>query len=172
MRNGDVLIGFESSGLHTNGYSLARRIVRERLHLSAHDPFPGEAGATTADVLLRVHRSYLAAVRPVLGRVHALAHITGGGLPGNLNRALPKTLDAIVETGSWEIPSVFRVLETAGRVERGEMYRAFNLGVGMVVVADPADASSVLQSAAAAGVHAWPLGTVAPGSGAVQFAAR
>lgn len=172
VRNGDVLIGFESSGLHTNGYSLARRIVRERLHLSAHDPFPGEAGATTADVLLRVHRSYLAAVRPVLGRVHALAHITGGGLPGNLNRALPSTLDAIVETGSWEIPSVFRVLETAGRVERGEMYRAFNMGVGMVVVADPADASSVLQSAAAAGVHAWPLGTVAPGSGAVQFAAR
>ncbi|MBK9979065.1 MAG: phosphoribosylformylglycinamidine cyclo-ligase [Gemmatimonadetes bacterium] len=87
VRAGDVLIGFESSGLHTNGYSLARRIVTDRLRLTATDPFPGESGASVADVLLRVHRSYLAAVRPVLGRVRALAHITGGGLPGNLNRA-------------------------------------------------------------------------------------
>ncbi|HEX4932642.1 MAG TPA: AIR synthase-related protein, partial [Gemmatimonadaceae bacterium] len=169
VRDGDVLIAFESSGLHTNGYSLARRIVRERMQLGAHDPFPGEGGASVADVLLRVHRSYLAAVRPVLGRVRALAHITGGGLPGNLNRALPAALDAIVETDTWEIPNVFRALEAAGGVARDEMFRAFNMGVGMVVVADPADASSVLESAAAAGVRAWHLGRVAPGSGQVQL---
>ncbi|HNV74237.1 MAG TPA: phosphoribosylformylglycinamidine cyclo-ligase [Gemmatimonadaceae bacterium] len=171
VRAGDVLIGFESSGLHTNGYSLARRIVTDRLRLTATDPFPGESGASVADVLLRVHRSYLAAVRPVLGRVRALAHITGGGLPGNLNRALPPSLDAIVDTTSWDIPNVFRVLESAGGVARDEMYRAFNMGVGLVVVADPADASSVLQSAADAGVRAWPLGEVAPGTGQVQLVA-
>ena len=171
VRAGDVLIGFESSGLHTNGYSLARRIVTDRLRLTATEPFPGESGATVADVLLRVHRSYLAAVRPVLGRVRALAHITGGGLPGNLNRALPPSLDAIVDTTSWDIPNVFRVLESAGGVARDEMYRAFNMGVGLVVVADPADASSVLQSAADAGVRAWPLGEVAPGTGQVQLVA-
>lgn len=171
VRDGDVLIGFESAGLHTNGYSLARRIVSDRMHLTANDPFPGEGGATVADVLLRVHRSYLAAVRPVLGRVRALAHITGGGLPGNLNRALPPTLDAIVDTSSWDIPNAFRVLEAAGDVARDEMFRAFNMGVGLVVVADPADASSVLQSAADAGVRAWHLGHVAPGSGQVQLVA-
>lgn len=171
VREGDVLIGVESSGLHTNGYSLARRIVSDRLRLSSHDLFPGEGGATVADVLLRVHRSYLAAVRPVLGRVRALAHITGGGLPGNLNRALPPTLDAVVDTTSWEIPNAFRVLEAAGGVARDEMFRAFNMGVGMVVVADPADVSSVLQSAADAGVRAWRLGHVAPGTGRVQLRA-
>lgn len=171
VRAGDVLIGFESSGLHTNGYSLARRIVTDRLRLTATDSFPGESGASVADVLLRVHRSYLAAVRPVLGRVRALAHITGGGLPGNLNRALPPSLDAMVDTTSWDIPNVFRVLESAGGVARDEMFRAFNMGVGLVVVADPADASSVLKSAADAGVRAWPLGEVAPGTGQVQLVA-
>ncbi|MBK6487918.1 MAG: phosphoribosylformylglycinamidine cyclo-ligase [Gemmatimonadetes bacterium] len=169
VRDGDVLLALASSGLHTNGYSLARRIVQERLQLAVDQPFPGEGGATVADVLLRVHRSYLAAVRPVLGRVHALAHITGGGLPGNLNRALPATLDALVDTRTWEIPNAFRVLEEAGQVARDEMYRAFNMGVGMVVVADPADASSVLASAEAAGVPAWALGHVAPGTGQVRF---
>ena len=88
VRAGDALVGLASSGLHTNGYSLARRIVAERMRLGPHDAFPGEDGSV-ADVLLRVHRSYLAAVTPVLDRVHALAHVTGGGLPGNLDRALP-----------------------------------------------------------------------------------
>ena len=172
VKDGDVLIGLESSGLHTNGYSLARRIVRERMQLSVTDPFPGADGASVADVLLRVHRSYLAAIRPVLGKVHALAHITGGGLPGNLNRALPSTLDALVDPSSWEIPHTFRVLEEAGGVARDEMYRAFNMGVGMVVVADPADASSVLTSASIAGVRAWALGQVAPGTGQVRLDSR
>lgn len=172
VKDGDVLIGLESSGLHTNGYSLARRIVRERMQLSVTDPFPGADGASVADVLLRVHRSYLAAIRPVLGKVHALAHITGGGLPGNLNRALPSTLDALVDPSSWVIPHTFRVLEEAGGVARDEMYRAFNMGVGMVVVADPADASSVLASASIAGVRAWALGQVAPGTGQVRLDSR
>jgi phosphoribosylformylglycinamidine cyclo-ligase len=168
VRAGDVIVGLASSGLHTNGYSLARRIVAERMRLGPHDAFPG-AGASVADVLLTVHRSYVAALRPVLGRVHAMAHITGGGLPGNLNRALPGTLDAVVETGSWTIPNEFEALERAGGVERGEMFRAFNMGVGMTVLCAPADADAVITAARDAGVSAWVLGHVAAGAGQVKL---
>jgi phosphoribosylformylglycinamidine cyclo-ligase len=172
VRNGDVLVGLASSGLHTNGYSLARRIVAERLRLGSHDRFPGEEGSV-ADVLLRVHRSYLAALNPVLDgaddHVHAMAHITGGGIPGNLNRALPDSLDAVVETATWEVPNAFRVLEHAGAVPRDEMFRAFNMGVGMIVVTTANGADAVVASAAAAGVNAWRLGRVQPGSGRVTL---
>jgi len=106
-REGDVLVGLASTGLHTNGYSLARRIVAERLRLGPHDPFPDAGGASVADVLLAVHRSYLPILRPVLGAAHSMAHITGGGIPGNLDRALPPHLDAVVETSAWTVPSVF-----------------------------------------------------------------
>jgi phosphoribosylformylglycinamidine cyclo-ligase len=169
VRVGDALIGLASNGLHTNGYSLARRIVTDRMKLTPHDTFPGFAG-TVADVLLRVHRSYLAALRPMLGTVHAMAHITGGGLPGNLNRALPADLDAVVYTNSWTIPDEFLALERAGGVAREEMLRAFNMGVGMVVLADAAAADSVIAHAAAAGVPAWVLGETRRGTGAVIFA--
>ncbi|HEY8794526.1 MAG TPA: phosphoribosylformylglycinamidine cyclo-ligase [Gemmatimonadaceae bacterium] len=169
VRAGDVLIGLASNGLHTNGYSLARRIVTDRMKLAPHDTFPGFAG-TVAEVLLRVHRSYLAALRPVLGTVHAMAHITGGGLPGNLNRALPAEIDAVVHTNSWTIPDEFLALERAGGVAREEMLRAFNMGVGMVVLADAAAADSVIAHAAAAGVPAWVLGETRRGTGAVIFA--
>jgi phosphoribosylformylglycinamidine cyclo-ligase len=166
VREGDVLLGLASSGLHTNGYSLARRIVAERLRLAAADPFPGSPG-TVADVLLQVHRSYLAALSPVLDRVHAMAHITGGGLLENVDRALPKTLDAAIDTSSWEIPGVFRVLQEAGSVDAAEMYRTFNMGVGMVVICAPADVKAVLSAASAAGVAGWKLGSLKPGSGLV-----
>jgi phosphoribosylformylglycinamidine cyclo-ligase len=169
VRAGDVLVGLASNGLHTNGYSLARRIVTDRMKLAPHDTFPGLAG-TVAEVLLRVHRSYLAALRPVLGTVHAMAHITGGGLPGNLNRALPADVDALVRTKSWTIPDEFLTLERAGSVAREEMFRAFNMGVGMVVIADAAAADSVIAFAAAAGVPAWVLGETRRGTGAVTFA--
>ena len=166
---GDVLVGFESSGLHTNGYSLARRVVAERMRLTAKDQFPGES-ATVADVLLRVHTSYLKALRPVLSRIHAMAHITGGGLPGNLNRALPETLNAEVDTKSWRIPNLFAQLEKHGGVPRSEMYRTFNMGVGMVVITSSADVDAVKRSAKDAGISAWTLGRVVRGSGQVIFA--
>jgi phosphoribosylformylglycinamidine cyclo-ligase len=166
VREGDALVALASSGLHTNGYSLARRIVSDRLRLGAHDPFPGGAGSV-ADALLAVHRSYLAALAPVLDRVHAMAHITGGGLPGNLDRALPETLDAAVDTASWEVPALFRTLGEAGAVPRDEMFRTFNMGVGMVVLCDPAHAGDVVASAGAAGVPAWRLGEVRAGTGRV-----
>jgi len=166
VREGDVLIGFASSGLHTNGYSLARRIISERLKLGVRDEMPG-TGKTVAEAMLAIHRSYLPALRPVLGKIHSVAHITGGGLPGNLNRALPKTLDAVVETGSWFVPDVYVTLERAGQVSREEMFRTFNMGVGMVVVADPGEADSIVASARKAGIDAWTIGHIAPGTGRV-----
>jgi phosphoribosylformylglycinamidine cyclo-ligase len=166
---GDQLVALESNGLHTNGYSLARKIVGERMRLRAQDQFPGES-ATVAEVLLRVHRSYLKALRPVLPRIHAMAHITGGGLPGNLNRALPDTLDAVVHTASWRIPNVFEQLEHAGAVSRVEMLRTFNMGGGMVVIVGPGDVDAVKRSARDAGISAWKLGRVDRGSGQVNLA--
>jgi phosphoribosylformylglycinamidine cyclo-ligase len=166
VRPDDVLIGLPSSGLHTNGYSLARKILSERLKLRMGDAFP-DGGGAVADVLLSEHRSYMPALQPVLDRVHALAHITGGGLPGNLDRALPPTLDAVVDTSSWKVPRVFGVLKNAGAVEPAEMYRTFNMGVGMVVIAGPSDVNAILSAAAAAGLAGWMLGSLKPGSGAV-----
>jgi phosphoribosylformylglycinamidine cyclo-ligase len=162
----DVLIGLPSSGLHTNGYSLARKIVNDRLKLGPYDAFPGGGGAV-ADVLLAEHKSYLSALKPVLSRVHALAHITGGGLLENLDRALPQKLDAVVETSSWQVPNVFRVLQEAGNVAVAEMYRTFNMGVGMVVICAPSDVDAVLSAVSGAGLAGWVLGSLREGSGAV-----
>jgi phosphoribosylformylglycinamidine cyclo-ligase len=166
VRPGDRVWAFPSTGLHTNGYSLARRIVAERMRLGPHDPFP-ESGGTVADALLAVHRSYLPALAPVLDRVHAMAHITGGGLPGNLDRALPPHLDAVIDTSSWAIPSLFRVLEQAGGVARDEMYRTFNMGVGMTIITPAEHAGAVIASAAAQGVPGWTIGRLRPGGGRV-----
>jgi phosphoribosylformylglycinamidine cyclo-ligase len=166
VREGDMLIGLESSGLHTNGYSLARRIVTERMRLGPTDPFPGES-ASTADVLLRVHRSYLPVLRPMLGTIHAMAHVTGGGLPGNVNRALPSTLDAEIDTSTWQVPNVFARLQEAGGVVRDEMFRAFNMGVGMVVIAASADAEAIVRSAQSSEIRAWRLGRIIRGAGQV-----
>jgi phosphoribosylformylglycinamidine cyclo-ligase len=166
LRPDDVLIGLPSSGLHTNGYSLARMIVIDRLKLRLTDPFPG-GGGSVADVFLAEHRSYLPALKPSLDRVHAMAHITGGGLLENLDRALPKTLDAVIDVSSWKTPNVFRVLMGAGAVEPAEMYRTFNMGVGMVVICAPSDVKAVLSAASAAGLEGWKIGSLKPGSGAV-----
>ena len=162
----DMLIGLPSSGLHTNGYSLARKIVNDRLKLRMSDPFPG-GGGTVADVLLAEHKSYLPALKPVLGRIHAMAHITGGGLLENLDRALPPTLDAVIDETSWRVPAVFGVLMEAGKVGRSEMYRTFNMGVGMVVICAPSDVNSVLSAAEQAGSKGWRIGSLSPGSGSV-----
>ena len=169
VRDGDVLVGLASTGLHTNGYSLARRIVNERLKLGPHDAFPDAGGKSVADVLLAIHRSYLSILGPALQQIHAMAHITGGGIPGNLDRALPPNIDAVVEMASWEIPAVFRVLESAGGVERAEMYRAFNQGVGMIVITDTHSAEAVRDLATRGGVDSWVIGHTRFGSGRVHL---
>lgn len=169
VKDGDVLVGLASTGLHTNGYSLARRIVAERLKLGPHDVFPEHGGKSVADVMLAVHRSYLPILGGALDRIHAMAHITGGGIPGNLDRALPSHCDAVVDTKSWEIPALFRVLEEAGQVDRAEMYRAFNMGVGMIVITDTAGASYIRDLASRAGVANWTIGHIRPGTGRVHL---
>jgi len=168
---GDVLIGYASNGLHTNGYTLARRIVFDELGLGVEDPFP-ETSETVAQVLLAVHRSYAAAVMPVLDRVHALAHITGGGIAGNLVRVLPDTCEALVESGGWEWPPLFRVLMRAGKVSLSEMRDVFNLGIGMIAITARGDVEPVIAGAARVGIPAWVIGEIRPGSTGVHFSQR
>lgn len=171
VRLGDVLLGYASNGLHTNGYTLARRIVFERLGLDVDQPFP-DTGRTVAQVLLDVHTSYAAAVNPVLSRLHALAHITGGGIPGNLVRVLPPECEAEVEARAWPWPTVFRVLMRAGDVSLGEMRRVFNLGIGMIAVAARDDTEAAMAAAKRAGVDAWIIGEVRAGTRGVRFVER
>lgn len=166
IREGDVLLGLASTGLHTNGYTLARRIVFDVMGLAVGDELPG-TGRSVADELLSVHRSYLPVLWPLLeaGRVRGLAHITGGGIPGNLPRVLPEGLGAVVDRAAWEVPPVFRTLQDAGRVDRFEMDRVFNMGIGMLVVVRPDDADDVARSVRAAGTEVWSVGQVESGKG-------
>jgi phosphoribosylformylglycinamidine cyclo-ligase len=165
---GDVLLGYASTGLHTNGYTLARRIVFDRMGLGVADGL-GDTGLTVADALLAVHRSYFRAVMPVIDQVHALAHITGGGIGGNLVRMLPGGCEAVVESDSWEPPPLFTILQRAGSVSTEEMRDVFNLGVGLIAVL-PTEAVDAAQSAAATdGVATWIMGEIRQGSRSVRF---
>ncbi|OGU35067.1 MAG: phosphoribosylformylglycinamidine cyclo-ligase [Gemmatimonadetes bacterium RIFCSPLOWO2_12_FULL_68_9] len=161
---GDVLIGYASSGLHTNGYSLARRILLDDLRLGI-DAEVTELSGRVSDVLLAVHRSYWEAVHPVLPRVHALAHVTGGGIPGNLVRVLPQDIGAVVRKSAWAVPPLFSFLQHAGHVSDDEMYRVFNMGVGMIAVVAPGDADAVREAAHRANVETWVIGEITRGHG-------
>jgi phosphoribosylformylglycinamidine cyclo-ligase len=166
---GDVLLGYASTGLHTNGYSLARRIVFEQMGLDLADQL-GDTGQTVAQALLAVHRSYYRSVVPVLDRMHGLAHITGGGIGGNLVRILPDERQATVDPESWEPPPLFTTLQQAGRVSTGEMRAVFNLGVGLIAVLPPDAVAAAQSAAAAAGVPTWVMGEIHRGSRTVRFA--
>jgi phosphoribosylformylglycinamidine cyclo-ligase len=169
IQPGDVLLGYASTGLHTNGYTLARRIILEQMGLRLTDQL-GTTGRTVAEALLAIHRSYYRSVVPVLERLHGLAHITGGGIGGNLVRILPAECVATVELNSWEVPPLFTTMQQAGRVSTEEMRDVFNLGVGLIAVLPP-DAVAAAQGAAAAdGVPTWVMGEIHRGSRAVRFA--
>ncbi len=150
IQKGDILIGIPSSGLHTNGYSLARRIVFDRLGLDITDRVP-ELDATVEDLLLSVHRSYLPLLKPLLRdeRLHGLAHITGGGIPGNLKRIIPEGLCAFVSYAEREIPPLFNWLQNAGGLSRETILESFNLGIGMIAVIDPAFSSEFITATSA-----------------------
>ena len=144
---GDLLIGLPSSGLHTNGYSLARRVVFDVARLD-HDSFVPELGQTVGEALLVPHRSYLQIVRPMLplGLIKGMAHITGGGITDNLPRILPKGVSAKVDRNTWQIPSVFEWLQKTGGVPADEMFRTFNMGIGLIMVCAPADSDRLLET--------------------------
>ena len=169
---GDVLLGLASSGLHTNGYSLARRVVFDHLGLTvgAHVP---ELGATVGDALLATHRSYLRVVSAMIaaGGVKGLAHITGGGITDNLPRILPDGTAARIVRGSWPVLPVFEFLGRAGQVPEDEMFRTFNMGVGMIVACGPDAAAPLAAVARGAGdVDAWRIGEVVAGDRLVAYA--
>ena len=168
---GDVLIGLPSTGLHTNGYSLARRVFFDGAGLQP-DTFVRELGATAGAALLATHRCYLPIVRPLLERelVKGLAHITGGGITENLPRILPDGCAAEVDVNAWTVPPIFEFIQERGAVSRDEMYRTFNMGVGLIVACTARDADRVISSAARAGEpNAVRLGVVVSGERAVRY---
>jgi phosphoribosylformylglycinamidine cyclo-ligase len=168
---GDVLIGLPSPGLRSNGYSLARRVLLERAALPLDGPaWPG-ADRTLADELLEPSVIYAPAVVALLRAVdvRAVAHITGGGLAGNLSRVLPGGVDAVVHRGTWEVPRIFGEVQRLGPVAEEEMARVFNLGIGMVVAVPAGDASAALDVLRTAGHQAVEIGEVVAGSGRVAL---
>lgn len=163
LREGDALVALPSSGLQTNGYSLVREIWALGKGLGgAHDRsvletrYPELDGRTLGEALLAVHGSFYPLLRPLLPRLHALAHITGGGIPGNLGRVFPAGLAARVETGTWEPPALFRLIQQVGDVDAAEMFRTFNMGAGMIVAVAPEELAGTL----AALPGAWRVGSV------------
>jgi phosphoribosylformylglycinamidine cyclo-ligase len=171
---GDVVLGVASSGLHSNGYSLVRKVVFDHAGLGVADRVPwGEQ--TVGDVLLEPTRLYARPLRSVLNHykvksvVHAIAHITGGGLHENLARVLPAGVDAVIERGSWPAAPVFAWLAELGGVEQAEMDRVFNMGVGLALVVSEYYAESIQQQMGALGFETWRIGGVVEGSGAVKW---
>jgi phosphoribosylformylglycinamidine cyclo-ligase len=169
VREGDVVIGLPSVGLHTNGYSLARKIFVEQMGVDYQTILPeiGKVG----EALLQPHISYLKPLLPLVDqrRVHALAHITGGGLTDNVPRVLPSTLDVRIKLGSWPVLPIFRLFYEKGKVEREEMLRVFNMGIGMVIIAAPDQVDAIVKHFTRIGQKFYFIGNVVKGSGRVQY---
>ncbi len=170
VRIGDRLIGIASTGLHTNGYTLARRIFFDTLQRPLVYRLD-ECGMSLGEALLQPHRSYYPLLRPFLNRaeLHALAHITGGGLTDNLPRVLPENGDARIHRDAWQPPPLFKILQTSGEVSETEMFRTFNMGVGMVVIVEATLGQDILATCHQQGVEAWEIGEIVEGSGRVVY---
>jgi phosphoribosylformylglycinamidine cyclo-ligase len=174
-RAGDAVIGIASSGLHTNGYSLARKILFEQLKLKPTSKVAGLEGSV-GEELLKVHVSYGPAVQTLVKRfnpgaarnVRAFAHITGGGFVDNIPRVLPKDCDVIIRKGSWEMLPIFQLLEKQGGVPEDELYQVFNMGIGMVAIVNPDKVQAVQRSLRTSGHASWVIGEVTRGHGKVQ----
>jgi phosphoribosylformylglycinamidine cyclo-ligase len=168
---GDVLVGLPSSGLHTNGYSLARRIAFDHLGLTV-DSKVEELGATVGDAFLVSHRSYLHAVYPLVakGAIKGMAHITGGGITDNVPRVLPPGTAARVDRASWEVPPLFQWLQRSGDVPYQDMMRTFNMGIGLILVCAPAVADAVLEDLRGRREAPIVIGEIVQGDRAVSYA--
>jgi phosphoribosylformylglycinamidine cyclo-ligase len=166
------VIGLASSGLHTNGYSLARKILFERMRLKPSSRL-GELGRSVGEELLRVHVSYGPLIQKLLKKfnsgaargIKGLAHITGGGFIDNIPRVLPQNCDVIVRKGSWEVLPIFGILQQAGRLGEQEVYQVFNMGIGMVLIVSANQASAIEALIRRHGQKAWAIGEVVRGSG-------
>jgi phosphoribosylformylglycinamidine cyclo-ligase len=168
---GDVLIGLPSSGLHTNGYSLARKIAFDELKLNVDSHVP-DLGETIGQALLRPHRSYLPVIRPLLGRglIKGMAHITGGGITDNLPRVLPPGTAARVVRTSWRVPAIFRWLGESGRVPEYDLRQALNMGIGLILVVAPNDVDAVRKGLLDAGeANSVVIGDIISGDNKVQY---
>src|SRR2546430_3765203 len=164
IKPGHILLGLASNGLHTNGYSLARKILLKKMRLNVRSRLPGSA-ITVGEELLRVHKSYEPLLRKAPnGVIKGLAHITGGGLIDNVPRILPKNCDAVIETKSWRVPRIFKILQENGNVDAAEMYQVFNMGIGIVAVVSERDAQR-----AASILHAKQIGRIERGTGKTRF---
>mgnify|MGYP002735638687 FL=1 len=175
VREGDVLIGLASSGLHSNGYSLARKVCIEgRTEEELREAREDLGGQSILEVLLTPTRIYVKPVRAVMeqvpGGIRALAHITGGGITENLNRALPAGVNAEVDFGTWPIPPVVRFACEQANLSEAEALKTFNMGLGMVLIVDPAAAEAVEAALAAAGEETYRVGRIVAGEGEVQYA--
>lgn len=168
IRPGDAIVGLASSGLHTNGYSLARQILFTKMRVRLDD-YHRALGCTFGEELLKVHRNYwpvikkLAAVSSQRSALHGVAHITGGGFYDNIPRVLPRNCCAVIRRGSWEILPIFKLLQHGGRVSDEEMHRVFNMGIGMVLIVDPTAVPAVRKTAARAGVKSYLIGEIRKG---------
>lgn len=162
----DVVIGIKSNGVHANGFSLVRKIVFDVANLDVDSPFEPEPDKTIGDVLMQPTLLYAAALRKVLNHyrvkqvVHGIAHITGGGLAENMERILPPGISIDIDSKSWEVPKVFGWLEDLGKVDRDEMFRVFNMGIGMTLIVSPYYAESVVRMLSESGHEAMVIGTV------------
>jgi phosphoribosylformylglycinamidine cyclo-ligase len=172
IKPGDAVIGLASNGLHTNGYSLARKIFFGKLKMKPLTYVP-ELGNTIGDELLKVHVSYGPLVRKLLQKhsvVKGLAHITGGGFVDNIPRVLPKKCDVVIQKGSWNVPAIFQLIEGRGGVEENELYQVFNMGIGMTVIVAGDKAYATLKFIRAQKQPAWIIGAVTRGTGKVRLA--
>ncbi|QEG40667.1 phosphoribosylformylglycinamidine cyclo-ligase [Roseimaritima ulvae] len=171
---GDTVLGIASSGLHSNGFSLVRKIIKDA-GLTWDDQPEALGGESIADATLRPTRIYVSALRAVQSHyrvkqvLHGIAHITGGGLAENLGRVMPTNVDAVIDPGSWKPAPVFSWLQELGGVAAEEMERVFNMGIGMVLVVSNYYAASVAERVAAAGYECTPIGTIVEGSGTVRY---
>jgi phosphoribosylformylglycinamidine cyclo-ligase len=162
IQPGDVVLGLASKGLHTNGYSLARKILFQKMRLTINSRLPGSK-MTVGEELLRVHKNYQPLLKKVpSGMIKGLAHITGGGLIDNLPRILPSNCDAIIETKNWQVPRIFQILQQNGNVDAQEMYQVFNMGIGMVVIVSEQNAQRAMRM-----LRAKRIGRIQRGSGKI-----
>jgi phosphoribosylformylglycinamidine cyclo-ligase len=172
IRPGDAIVGLASTGLHTNGYSLARQVLFAQMRVRLDD-YDGTLGCTYGEELLKIHRNYWPVIRTLqrshASTLHGIAHITGGGFYDNIPRVLPKHCRAVIRRGSWEALPIFKLLQHGGGISDEEMHRVFNMGIGMVLIVDPKSVTAVQRAAGKTGAKSYLIGEIRKGKPEVRF---